>query len=131
MAAYWLRDMGKVREAEAFLREGLRNNPDSYEILFELGRLYRNSHGDTARARNVWDLALRKWADQDAAGKKPDPLVLAEVAVNLARLEEKEGNLARAVNLLELAQKATSNMEVLQKQIDELKKKPGAAPAGR
>ncbi|MCX6891838.1 MAG: hypothetical protein NTX51_09975 [Verrucomicrobia bacterium] len=131
VAAYWLRDMGKVREAEDFLREGLRNNPDSYEILFELGRLYRNSHGDTARARNVWDLALRKWADQDAAGKKPDPLVLAEVAMNLARLEEKEGNLARAINRLEIAQKASPNPEVLQKQIDGLKNKPVAAPSER
>lgn len=131
VAAYWLRDMGKVREAEAFLREGLRNNPDSYEILFELGRLYRDSEMDTVRTRNVWDLALRKWAEQDAAGKKPDALVLADIAVNLARLEEKEGNLARAVNLLEIARKASPNPDALQQQIDELRRKTAAAPAAR
>src|SRR5437667_4857091 len=38
VAAYWLRErMGKVAEAEQFLREGLRANPGSYAILFELG----------------------------------------------------------------------------------------------
>src|SRR5262245_14288817 len=44
VAAYWLRGLGKVTEAEQFLREGLRANPDSYEILYELGRLYYESY---------------------------------------------------------------------------------------
>ena len=54
VSAFWLRDMGKVKEAEEFLREGLRNNPDSYEILLELGRLYHDNYHDSVRARNVW-----------------------------------------------------------------------------
>ena len=41
VAAYWLRDhLGHPDEAESFLREGLRANPDSFAILFELGRIY-------------------------------------------------------------------------------------------
>ena len=33
VAAYWLRkDLGKVDEAEQFLREGIRANPESYEL---------------------------------------------------------------------------------------------------
>ena len=32
--------MHKDKQAEQVLREGLRNNPRSCEILFELGRLY-------------------------------------------------------------------------------------------
>ena len=136
VAAYWLRDLGKVKEAGRFLREGLLNNPDSYEILFELGRLsYENNH-DAARARKIWDLTLRRWSEQEAAGKKPDLLKLGQIAVNLARLEEKEGNLARAIQLLELSQKASPHPEVLQPQIDELKQKlaarpPAAAPKAR
>jgi tetratricopeptide (TPR) repeat protein len=136
VAAYWLCDLGKVKEAEEFLRQGLLNNPDSYEILFALGRLYYQDKHDPARARNVWQLGLRKWSEQEAAGKKPDLLVLDQIAVNLSRLEEKEGNLARAIALLELSKKASPSPEALQQQIDELKQKlaarpPAAAPQAR
>ena len=128
VAAYWLRELGKTKEAEDFLREGRRNNPDSYEILLELGRLYYENHHDPARARNSWDLALRKWTEQEAANKKPDRLVLGQIAVNLSRLEEKEGNLARAMQLLELCKKVSPHPEALQQQIDELKRKLAARP---
>ena len=136
VAAYWLRDLGKVKEAEDFLRQGLLNNPDSYEILFELGRLYRENRHDLARARNVWELGLRKWSEQEAAGKKPDLFGLEEIALNLSRLEEEEGNLARAIGLLELSKKASPNPQALQKQIDVLKQKlatrlPSASPTSR
>jgi tetratricopeptide (TPR) repeat protein len=133
VAAYWLRDLGKIKEAERFLREGLLNNPDSYDILFDLGRLYYESNHDAARARKIWDLALRRWSEQEAANKKPDLLKLDDIAVNLSHLEQTEGNLARAVQLLELAKKASPHPDVLQQQIDELKQKlatraPAAAP---
>jgi tetratricopeptide (TPR) repeat protein len=127
VAAYWLRDLGKVKEAERFLREGLLNNPESYDILYELGRLYDESNHNAARARKIWDLALRRWSEQQAAGKEPDLLKLDQIAVSLARLEEKEGNLARAIQLLELSKKGSPHPEVLQPQIDELKQKLGGA----
>jgi tetratricopeptide (TPR) repeat protein len=126
VAAYWLRDLGKVKEAERFLREGLLSNPDSYDILFELGRLYYENNHDPARARKIWDLGLRRWSEQEAAGKKPDLLKLDQIAVNLARLEEKDGNLLRAIHLLGVAMKASPNAQELQKQIDELKRKLAA-----
>ena len=133
VAAYWLRDLGKVKQAERFLREGLLNNPESYDILLELGRLcYENNH-DPARARKFWELALRRWSEQDAAGKKPEPHKLGEISDNLAHLEETQGNLSRAIELLQLSQKASPNPAALQAQIDELKQKlaarsPAAAP---
>ena len=125
VAAYWLRDLGKVKEAERFLREGLLNNPDSYDILLELGRLYYENNHDPNRARKIWDLALRRWSEQETAGKKPDLLKLGQIAVFLARLEEKEGNLSRAIQLLELAQKGSPHPEALQPQIDEFKQRLG------
>jgi tetratricopeptide (TPR) repeat protein len=128
VAAYWLRDLGKIKEAERFLRQGFLNNPDSYDILLELGRLYYEGSHDAAHARKIWDLALRKWSEQEAAGKQPDLLKLGEIAVHLAHLEEKEGNLARAIQLLELAQKGSPHPEALQKRIDELKQKLAAPP---
>jgi tetratricopeptide (TPR) repeat protein len=128
VAAYWLRNMGKVVEAEQFLRRGMRANPDSYEILFELGRVYYENEHDAARARNVWELALRKWNAREAGKKDPDMLGLEQIAVNLAHLEEKENHLPRAIELLQLAQKASPVPQMLQKQIDELKARSSAVP---
>lgn len=56
VAAYWLRRTGGDIEAEQFLREGLRANPGSAEIIFELGRC-RADAKDPERARNLWELA--------------------------------------------------------------------------
>jgi len=41
LGGYWLADrLDKVDEAIAFVKEGLKNNPDSWELNAELGRLY-------------------------------------------------------------------------------------------
>jgi hypothetical protein len=53
----------------------------------------------------------------------------AQIAMYLSHLEEKEGNLARALELLQLAQKASPNPEALQPQIDDLKQKLPARPS--
>jgi tetratricopeptide (TPR) repeat protein len=113
----------------------LRNNPNSYEILFELGRLYNENYHDTDRARNVWQLALRRWMQQDSALQKENQLGLDEITVNLAHLEEGAGNYEDAVRWFQAAQKASPTPDALQQQIEEIKKKmavqtnaPAAAP---
>ncbi len=124
VSAYWLRvRLGKVKEAEQFLREGLRSNPDSYEILFELGRLYQENYKDIPRARNVWLLALRRWLEQERARKKPDPFLFEEITTYLARLEEQAGNISQAIRYLEMAEKVSPNPIALRLQIDALKQK--------
>jgi len=124
VAAFWLRTkLGKVAEAEQFLREGLQANPRSYEILFALGQLQYESHRDSNRARNLWELALRRWQDQESGKEEPDISGLREIALNLARLEEEQGNLRRAIQHLELAKRISPHPEVLQKQIEELTQK--------
>jgi tetratricopeptide (TPR) repeat protein len=131
VAAYWLRTrLGKVAEARDFLREGLRNNPDSYEILFELGRLYHDNEHDTARARNLWELALRRWNEREGRKKAGDQdlFALEQIAVRLARLEESEGNLDRAIQLLELARRASPYPAALDAQIAELRARLAARP---
>jgi len=127
VASFWLANhLKKPAEAEQFLREGLRANPDSYEILFSLGRIYYESNHETARARNVWELALRRWNEQQQANKKPDKLVLEEIVVNLARLEENEKHYDRATAYLEVARQLSPAPEAIQKQIDDLRQKLGA-----
>jgi tetratricopeptide (TPR) repeat protein len=123
VAAYWLRGMGKISEAEQFLREGARNNPGSYEILFELGRLYHENLHDNTRARNLWELALRRWREQESSKKDPNLFAMEQIAVNLGRLEETEGHLDRAIGYLELAAKASPNPGALREQIAALQRK--------
>jgi tetratricopeptide (TPR) repeat protein len=127
VAAYWLRSLGKINDAEQFLRNGLLNNPGNYELLFDLGIVcYKDKH-DATRARKLWEFALSQWAKADAAGQKPDLLKLDDITVNLSHLEASEGNIARAIELLELAKKASPNPEALQQRIEELKRKLAAA----
>jgi tetratricopeptide (TPR) repeat protein len=128
VAAYWLRNIGKAKEAEQFLREGLRANPDSYEILFELGRLYSESYKDNTRARNVWELALRRWQEKERNKPNPDRFSLSEISLHLAHLEEEAGNLGSAIDHLQLAKLASPQPDELQKQIDGLKAKLKAGP---
>ena len=124
VTAYWLRtQMHKVAEADAFLHEGLRNNPDSYDILFELGRLYYEDYHDTNRARNVWELAVRKWLALSPQAQKENRLIFEQLTAHLGQLELDAGNPARAVNWFQAAQKVSLTPGALQKQIDAIKKK--------
>jgi tetratricopeptide (TPR) repeat protein len=129
LGAYWMRkNLGKPDEAAAFLREGLRANPTSYDILFELGAIYYESKHDPIRARNLWEAALRHWQEQEAAGKKPDPILCDKILANLARVEEEQGNAGKAVSYLEEQLKYSPASEGIKKHIEDLKqKKPGQA----
>jgi hypothetical protein len=129
VGAFYLREhLNRPQEAEAFLREGLRNNPDSCEILFELGRVYYESDHDPDRARNVWQLAVQKFIKLPSQTQKDDRITFEAITVNLARLEENAGHLAQAVNWFQAAQAVSLAPGVLQKQIDDIKKKMAAPP---
>lgn len=124
VASYWLRStLKKSNEAEQFLREGLRANPDSYEILHELAKIYYDDHHDPDHARNLWELALLRWREQDEAKKEPDQESYREIVSRLAMLEEKQGNLDKALTYLQLELKVSPFPDAVQKLIDDLKKK--------
>ena len=123
VAAYWLRSLGKVAEAEQFLREGLRNNPSSYDILVELGKVYFENYKDFNRARNVWELALRYWHQQEDRKKDPDLVAFEQITVHLSRIEEQAGNLPKAIEYLEMASKVSVYRTRLDQQIAELRQK--------
>jgi tetratricopeptide (TPR) repeat protein len=130
VGAYFLcQHLKQPQEAEAFLREGLRNNPGNYEILFGLGRLYYQNYHDIDRARNVWQLALNCWMKQDATLQKENKLGFEEITVNLANLEREAGNCQDAINWFQAAQKVSPAPDVLQQQIDEIKVKMAAQPS--
>lgn len=124
VTAYWLRErMGKVAEAEKFLRDGLRENPGSYEILYELGRVYSENKNDPARARNLWEAALRQWQRQEAAQAEPDKYLFNQIAAHLAMLEQKEGNYRQALVYLEMWKTRSPSPESVQKFIEEVRQK--------
>lgn len=132
VAAYWLRtSLGKVKEAEQFLREGLHNNPKSYELWFELGLLYHEDLHDEARAANTWELALRYWQQQEPQKAEPDRIGLEKILINLARLEEREGDLVRARDYLTMTLKTSPDPKVVRQQIEELDQKIAAKQGAR
>jgi len=132
VTAYWLRErMGKVAEAEQFLRDGLRENPDSYEIMYELGRVYSENKHDLARARNLWEAALRQWQKQEAPKPDPDKFLFIEIASHLALLEEMQGNFAQALAYMALWKSRSLSPDEVQKRIDYVRHKMASpAPAG-
>jgi tetratricopeptide (TPR) repeat protein len=127
VGAFFLRDhLNRPDQAEAFLREGLRNNPDSSEILFELGRLYHDGAHDTNRARNVWELGIQKFLRQSEQEMKDNRLIFEETAVNLAHLEDDAGNYDRAIYWFRAAQKVSLDPGALDVQIGKIQKKISA-----
>ena len=129
VGAFFLREhLGRPQEAEAFLREGLRNNPDSCEVLFELGRLYYETSDDFDRARNVWQLGVKKYYERTPEQQKDTKIICDDLTVNLSRLEKVTGHYDKAIYWLKQAQTVSPNPPALQVQIDELQKKIAAQP---
>lgn len=126
VASYWLRErMGKIREAKEFLRDGLRANPKSYEILFELGRLYRENEKDTTMARNIWELAWKYWRDQEVDSEDPDIFMALHLVSSLAVLEEETERYPQALHYLEIWKNLSPKPELIQDRIQEVQLKMG------
>jgi tetratricopeptide (TPR) repeat protein len=121
VAAYWLRDLGKKAEAEQFLREGLRHNPRSYDILYELGRCYYE-RSDLDRARNLWELAITCWREQE--NTKPvnqqNRFMAEQILNHLAQLEARAGNRERAASWLGIVKKISPHPDEIEKRIEEV-----------
>jgi tetratricopeptide (TPR) repeat protein len=121
VAAFWLRNrLGKVDEAEQFLREGLQENPRNCELLYELGQIYAENRNDPDRARNLWEAALRQWCAVEAPKADPDKFIYAKLVSRLAVLEEKTGRYDRALAYMRLWKACAPNPSAIQKQMDEL-----------
>ena len=122
VTAYWLRvRMGKVDEAEQFLREGLRANPNSYEILYELARICAENRNDPQRARNLWEAALLQWGKQEANQGEPDKFLLNEIVAHLAMVEKGLGEYEKALSYMEIWKRASPVPDEIQKRIEELR----------
>ena len=130
--SYWLRTtLNQPAEAEQFLREGLRANPDSYEILLELGYVYDVNKKNPRVARNLSELALQKWKQQDAAGLKPSPKGYIEILDALVRTDGEQNDLQQLLVDLEALKAVSPNRDAVEKTIQETRAKLAAPPPGR
>ena len=130
VGSYWLRRLKMPDEARNFLFEGLRNNPGNCELLFDLGSLYLEDLHDARRARNVWLAGLRCWNALPPAAQADPPVHQAfeNTSMNLATLEEDQGNWQEAIRYLEMVKQISPNPDAIQKQIDEARQKMAAQP---
>jgi tetratricopeptide (TPR) repeat protein len=121
VAAYWLKNSLKsVDGAERLLREGLQNVPGNPEILFELGRVQLDDRHDVERARNIWELALKKWNERERDLKNPNLFILSQILGNLAILEENAGRPNEAIQHLRRLQTFSPNKASIAKWIETL-----------
>lgn len=122
--SYWLRkNLKHTEDARDVLREGIRNNPKSYALLYEMGNIYKRDDKNDLKAHNIWLAALRFWREQSADDKAETLDWLGKIADSLADLELDAGNFDQAIQYFELAKTVSPNPAALQKQIDELKAK--------
>jgi len=137
-ASYWLRTtLNQADEAEQFLREGLRANPDSYEILVELGYVFDQNKKNPRIARNVFDTALQKWNKQAAAGLESLPQekrefmekAKIEILDGLVRTDEELNDLTQLLADLEALKVVSPNPAGIEKSIQETRAKLAAPPA--
>jgi len=125
VTAYWLRvRMNKLDDAEAFLRDGLRANPGSAAILFELGQLYNEGRHSPDQARNLYLAALDSWGKENDGKTEQDKFLIGHIAGALAKLEEQQHNIPKAIEYLKLLKRVSPSPDAIQKQID------GLEPAG-
>lgn len=121
VAGFWLRTkLGKVKEAEEFLREGLRANPGSVPILYELGALLEEGRKDSHRARNVWEQALIRWRETEGKLEEPDIFLFQQIVGRLARLEREQRRYAQSIAYFKMLKSVSPKPAAVQKQIGEL-----------
>ncbi|HWF19968.1 MAG TPA: hypothetical protein VG754_11910 [Verrucomicrobiae bacterium] len=124
VTAYWLRKkMGKVDEAEAFIRKGLNANPGNPSLLFELGRLYHEDRKEINRPRNIWEMAVDKLDATPEPHTEEQNFMLMQLTLNLARLEESQANLQAALHWLERLEKVSPEPEHVREEINDTKQK--------
>jgi tetratricopeptide (TPR) repeat protein len=122
VGAYWLRTLNKNDEAEQFLREGLRQNPRSYEIMLELGRSYFERQ-DYVRARNVLEMAITCWREQENAKseEQQNRFSAMQILNHLARVEDRTGHRERAIEWLAILKKISPHPAEIDKRIAEVR----------
>jgi tetratricopeptide (TPR) repeat protein len=122
VTSFWLRkNLKRVEDARDILREGIRNNPKSFELLFAMGLIYEQEDKNAEKARNIWLAAKKFWEQQSSEAKEATLDAYGKITVNLGHLENEAGNLNLAIKYYELTKLTSPQPQAIQKQIDEIR----------
>lgn len=117
-ASYWLsRRLGKPDQAEAFLRRGLRANPESEEILFELGRVAWEHRRDPQRARHLWSAAEQAWQQRYGSANETNRFLLSRILAFRAQMEEDLGHWDEAIHYWSRLRDISPNPEAVARRV--------------
>lgn len=129
VTSYFLRNyLGRLDDARQFLRAGIRANPDSPELQYELGRLYFENYKDLPHAKNVWLGALKTWNRVEAPKPEKTPTGEAERDIrlrgriydSLANEELEAGRTNQAIAYFKESKPDSPFPDLVQKRIDVL-----------
>jgi tetratricopeptide (TPR) repeat protein len=118
VGGYWLGRLGNPEEAMEFLREGQRNNPDSWEVCFELGRVAEEALNNTRLAERLYELAIEKWNLVNESVRDPETLELAQMLGRLGQVREARGEFEAAIRAYSALKTVSRNSEGVQRRID-------------
>jgi len=127
---------GKTSTMNVLLGEGLRHLPDHPALQFELGRIHFSFEGgvvryngrkDLARARNIWEHAVKSWHEQEASKPDPDKFILEQILSHVAKLEEEAGNIPAAISYWEQVKILMPEREGIPQRIKELQENLAAS----
>jgi len=135
---YWLRGrLNASEEAEDFVRDGLKNNPHSPDLLFALGQIYLEDRKDYPRAKNLLVAAKHWWHVRDDprpeksdTGETKDYLLLEQILGGLVTDELAMNHLDQALAYMKELKANASDPDGVQKQIDLLEAKIKSQSAG-
>lgn len=130
VGGYWLQQMGRVDEAKAFLRDGQRNNPDSFEIYFELGRLTEGEETNPQLAIRLYELSLDRWRKANEGREEPDLLAVGQILGRLGSMKEGEGDLEAALHYYTLLKTVSQSPEGVQRLINSVQEQIAGKQAG-
>ena len=135
---FWLRTrLNQSQEAEDFIRDGLKNNPRSPDLLFALGQIYLEDRKDYPHAKNLFLAALKCWHERDDSkpeksdtGDVKDYFLLEQIFGGLVQTEYSAGHLDQALDYMKQLKPVASDPAAVQKRIDALEAQIKSQPAG-
>ncbi len=124
ITAFWLRrELHKPDQAEAFLREGLKANPNNLTLLYELARLRWEEYADPLKATNLLHFVLNSLRPKIQQEPNPEQIeIFHRAAILLAHIYEQQRDFKSAVSILQqtLELNTAPKPEVIQQKIEEL-----------
>lgn len=112
-ASFWLRKSLKMpRQAEAFLRDGFRNNPNSIGVCLELGKVAYQDHQNIPQSRFYLERAFELYEARPEV-RSENSTAYGQLLGLLAQLEEEDQRYEQAAKYLQILMNYSPNPEAI------------------